>query len=66
MEIENTKILTMNSEETPILRTDLRSYIPLIASGKVREIYELDKSTLLFVTTDRISGMILIQLPAQR
>ncbi|MCJ1427682.1 Bifunctional purine biosynthetic protein ade1 [Sticta canariensis] len=44
----------MNSE-TPILRTDLRNYIPLIASGKVREIYELDKSTLLFVTTDRIS-----------
>lgn len=51
--------------ETPVLRTDLRNYLPLIASGKVREIYELDKSTLLFVTTDRISGMMIIPLPAQ-
>lgn len=42
--------------ETPVLRTHLQNYLPLIASGKVREIYELDKSTLLFVTTDRISA----------
>lgn len=28
----------------------------LIASGKVREIYELDSDSLLFVTTDRISA----------
>lgn len=51
--------------ETPVLRTHLQNYLPLIASGKVREIYELDKSTLLFVTTDRISGMMIIPLPAQ-
>lgn len=47
----------MMDSETTVLRTDLQNYIPLIASGKVRELYELDKSTLLFVTTDRISGM---------
>ncbi|MCJ1470846.1 Bifunctional purine biosynthetic protein ade1 [Pseudocyphellaria aurata] len=42
--------------EPPVLQTDLRNYLPLIASGKVREIYELDQSTLLFVTTDRVSA----------
>lgn len=52
------------SLETPVLQTDLRNYIPLIARGKVREIYELDKSTLLFVTTDRISGLMVIHLPS--
>lgn len=41
----------------PVMGTDLRNYLPLVASGKVREIYELDQSTLLFVATDRISGM---------
>lgn len=56
-------MFTMDSE-TPVLQTDLRNYLPLIASGKVREIYELDKSTLLFVTTDRVSGMSAIHLHA--
>ena len=41
----------------PVMQIDLREYLPLVASGKVREIYELDQSTLLFVATDRISGM---------
>lgn len=41
----------------PVMRTDLQDYLPLVASGKVRELYELDQSTLLFVATDRISGM---------
>ena len=39
-----------------VMQTDLRQYLHLIASGKVREIYELDDSMLLFVATDRISG----------
>lgn len=43
-----------------VLETELRDHLHLIARGKVRELYELDESTLLFVTTDRISGM---QLP---
>ena len=41
----------------PVMQTDLRKYLPFVASGKVREIYELDDSMLLFVATDRISGM---------
>ena len=41
----------------PVTQTDLQDYLPLVASGKVRELYELDQSTLLFVATDRISGM---------
>ena len=43
----------------PIMQTDLQDYLPLVASGKVREVYELDRSTLLFVATDRISGKVL-------
>ena len=39
-----------------VLQTDLREHLHLIASGKVREIYELNDSKLLFVATDRISG----------
>ncbi|TKA50410.1 Phosphoribosylaminoimidazole-succinocarboxamide synthase, partial [Friedmanniomyces simplex] len=30
--------------------------LPKIASGKVREIFEVDDETLLFVATDRISA----------
>lgn len=45
-----------------VLETELQDHLHLIASGKVRELYELDESTLLFVTTDRISGT---QLPVQ-
>lgn len=37
--------------------TDLHGALPFIAKGKVRDIYELaDKSSLLFVATDRISA----------
>ena len=35
--------------------TDIREY-PLIAKGKVRDIYEIDAETLLLVTTDRMSA----------
>ena len=41
---------------TAVTQTNLKDYLPLIATGKVREVYELDDSTLLFVATDRISG----------
>lgn len=30
--------------------------LPKIASGKVRELYEVDEKTLLFVASDRISA----------
>lgn len=45
-----------------IMQTDLRDHLALFASGKVREVYELDASQLLFVATDRISGTILSSL----
>lgn len=39
-----------------ITTTDLQGILPLIARGKVRDIYEVDSETLLFVATDRISA----------
>ena len=44
------------SSQTAVLSTDLQGYLPLVARGKVRELYSLDDSSLLFVTTDRISA----------
>lgn len=35
--------------------TDIKEY-PLLSRGKVRDIYEIDKETLLIVTTDRMSA----------
>jgi len=40
----------------PVVKTDLDKHLTLLATGKVREIYEIDAETLLFVATDRISG----------
>lgn len=39
-----------------VARTQLDEIIPLVARGKVRDIYEVDSQTLLFVATDRISA----------
>lgn len=36
--------------------TNLDNILPLLARGKVRDIYEVDSETLLFVATDRISA----------
>jgi phosphoribosylaminoimidazole-succinocarboxamide synthase len=36
-------------------KTDIAEY-PLLARGKVRDIYEIDETTLLVVTTDRMSA----------
>ncbi len=38
-----------------VTQTDIKEY-PLISRGKVRDIYEIDQSTLLIVTTDRMSA----------
>ena len=38
-----------------IERTDIKEY-PLVARGKVRDIYEIDADTLMLVTTDRMSA----------
>lgn len=36
--------------------TDLKGALPLLARGKVRDVYSLDDKSLLFVATDRISA----------
>lgn len=36
--------------------TELDGILPLVARGKVRDIYAVDENTLLFVATDRISA----------
>jgi phosphoribosylaminoimidazole-succinocarboxamide synthase len=41
---------------TAITTTDLSSLFKPIAKGKVRDLYELDDNSLLFVATDRISA----------
>jgi len=45
------------SSDAAVTKVDLSQYnIKKIASGKVREIFEIDDQTLLFVATDRISA----------
>ncbi|OQD77202.1 hypothetical protein PENDEC_c003G05266 [Penicillium decumbens] len=39
-----------------LANTDLQGALPLVARGKVRDLYEVDEKTLLFVATDRISA----------
>lgn len=39
-----------------LVKADLGEALPLIASGKVRELYKVDANALLFVATDRISA----------
>lgn len=39
-----------------LTQTDLQGALPLLARGKVRDLYEIDDKTLLFVATDRISA----------
>ncbi|KAK6341124.1 Bifunctional purine biosynthetic protein ade1 [Orbilia brochopaga] len=41
---------------TAVTTTDLKGALPLLARGKVRDVYTLNDSELLFVATDRISA----------
>lgn len=48
---------TEMASSNAVTTVDLSQYdIKKIASGKVREIFEIDEQTLLFVATDRISA----------
>jgi phosphoribosylaminoimidazole-succinocarboxamide synthase len=40
----------------PLVSIDLEGSLRKVASGKVRDLYEVDKDTLLFVASDRISA----------
>ncbi|KAI4244109.1 MAG: hypothetical protein L6R40_003093 [Gallowayella cf. fulva] len=44
------------STDSLILASDLAASMSLLSKGKVRDMYEVDNSTLLIVTTDRISA----------
>lgn len=55
--IQINTIMSSPPSSTAITKVDLSQYnIKKIASGKVREIFEIDERTLLFVATDRISA----------
>ncbi|KAK3330521.1 putative phosphoribosylaminoimidazole-succinocarboxamide synthase [Apodospora peruviana] len=41
---------------SPVVTSVELTSLPKLASGKVRDLYEIDNKTLLFVTTDRISA----------
>jgi phosphoribosylaminoimidazole-succinocarboxamide synthase len=43
------------AEEAVVTSTSL-DVLPKIAEGKVRDLYEVDSQTLLFVASDRISA----------
>ena len=45
-----------SSSSPTMTSTNLEGTFPLIARGKVRDIYQVDDNTLLFVATDRISA----------
>ena len=45
------------SSSAAVTKVDLEQFgLNKVASGKVREIFEIDEKTLLFVATDRISA----------
>ncbi|KAI9759484.1 MAG: hypothetical protein M4579_002324 [Chaenotheca gracillima] len=46
----------MEDMEPVLMDIDLSSHLPLVARGKVRQVFAIDDSTLLFVATDRISA----------
>jgi phosphoribosylaminoimidazole-succinocarboxamide synthase len=41
---------------TAVISIDLHGKLPKLASGKVRDLFEVDDNTLLFVASDRISA----------
>jgi phosphoribosylaminoimidazole-succinocarboxamide synthase len=46
----------MTTLQRAVTSTDLSSQFKFLATGKVRDLYEIDASTLLFVATDRVSA----------
>lgn len=49
-------VFTQNIITMALTQTDLKDTLPLIARGKVRDVYQLSGDELLFVATDRISA----------
>ncbi|KAF2146213.1 uncharacterized protein K452DRAFT_294798 [Aplosporella prunicola CBS 121167] len=46
----------MATQQREVVETDLQGSLKLVARGKVRDVYEIDENSLLFVATDRISA----------
>jgi len=42
--------------EVPVLTSTTLTALPKIAEGKVRDLFEVDSKTLLFVASDRVSA----------
>ena len=49
-----------------LVKPDLGDALPLVASGKVRELYNVDSKSLLFVASDRISAYDVIMKNVRR
>ena len=49
-------IPTQTKMTEALTKTDLHGVLPLVARGKVRDLYAVDNETLLFIATDRISA----------
>lgn len=47
---------TRRSSTMAFVKSKLGESLPLVASGKVRELYQVDSKSLLFVASDRISA----------
>lgn len=45
-----------NMASKAVIKVDLQGKLPNLASGKVRDLFTIDDSTLLFVASDRISA----------
>lgn len=43
-------------DSSVVVKVDLQDKLRRVASGKVRDLFSIDDSTLLFVATDRISA----------
>lgn len=48
--------VTIAQMADPVLTSTSIEGLPKIAEGKVRDLYEVDEKTLLFVASDRISA----------
>jgi phosphoribosylaminoimidazole-succinocarboxamide synthase len=51
-----TQEINQKMSQSAIVKIDIKNKLPLIASGKVRDLYAIDDETLLFVASDRISA----------
>jgi phosphoribosylaminoimidazole-succinocarboxamide synthase len=52
----------MSSLREAVTVTNLSGQYKFLATGKVRDLYEIDATTLLFVATDRVSAFDVVGL----